>query len=299
MAISRLDQPSQTTTTKATTYDRILSQLSLLQRGHENIHITYNSTANVAILKDGSTYEVNGQMYVNEGDLMLPSPTTYQQTDQNERMLTLRCTSGTSFSWVNDTGATFNLSNISSKGGWYSSSTTRVFSSFVFVKQRDSIERAITQTVSLPLYTKIMRHPFENPPSLAGYLGTWVNRSSESTACFFRVEGSRTLNGVTHTARGFESTTQTIQNDMMIDFSKNASGNDSTFTAIGPRIGVTRPVPSGVFVRDDVQAGNSYGDNTSPASEITLDLSANVSSARLGDEVRPINITVQIWQRTA
>ncbi len=116
MAISQLQQPTQTGNSKATTYDRILSQLSLLQRGHENIHITYNSITNVAVLKDGSTYEVNGNMYVNEGDLTLPTIPNFGTSDVTERMYVLG-NNGLGFVWYAVTGANFNLSSISSKGG--------------------------------------------------------------------------------------------------------------------------------------------------------------------------------------
>ncbi len=301
MAISQLLQPNQTDTQKSSTYDRILSQLSLLQRGHENIHITYNQTTNIAVLKDGSTYEVNGNMYVNEGDLTLVSPPNFGTNDSTDRMYHLR-TNGTGFSWSADTGARFNLSNISSKGGWYANDGERIFSSFVYVSRRKitTLEKFISHTADLPIGTKIVRYRGQSEPMLGGFLGTWENRSrSEHGGLFFRCEGttgfSNTPEGVVqHTADNFNST---IQRDMMIDFSKDSSDANSFFPTIGT--GNTANDWKGVFTRAGIGTIGSFTETPSQLFRATLDLSENIDARRLGDEVRPVNQTIQIWERTA
>lgn len=293
MAISILEQPSQTTTTKADTYDRILSQLSLLQRGHENIHITYNANTNTAILKDGSSYEVNGVMYVNEGDLTLPTNPDFNSQDSSDRMYGI-ATDGTTFLWDDITGSNFNLSSISSKGGWYRDDNIRLFSSFVFIKKLTNI--ALSNTLSLPIGAKVLRYRTQTEPNIAGYLGTWENKSSEHAARFFRCEGSET---VQHTLAGATDYSATPfgneQDDMMIDFSKDASGVNShfpTLTQSGNRTfrGVYSPTSAGSVAQTGtiVLAGRAV-----------LDLSQNVDSYRLGHEMRPLNETVQIWERIA
>ncbi len=287
MAISILEQPSQTTTTKADTYDRILSQLSLLQRGHENIHITYNANTNTAILKDGSSYEVNGVMYINEGDLTLPTP----RQDERAQVLDV---SGSVIEWRDITDASiFNLSS-KTKGGWYLGSL-RVMSTYMLCYHIDDDNYYITTTSDLPIGTKIVRYGGKNEPENAGYLGTWENKSFDHRARFFRCEGTAQINGENYESQSFDRPQPfRFQQDMMIDFSKDADDIDSHFPSI-------RPTTDFRGVYDSSASGGrvTVSSSETSAGRVTLNLSNNVASHRLGNEMRPLNETIQIWERTA
>ncbi len=287
MAISILEQPSQTTTTKADTYDRILSQLSLLQRGHENIHITYNANTNTAVLKDGSTYEVNGNMYINEVDLTLPTPR------QNERAQVLGVT-GSVIEWSDITDASiFNLSS-KTKGGWYVGSL-RVMSTYMLCYHIDDDNYYITTTSDVPIGTKVVRYGGKNEPGLAGYLGTWENKSFDHRGRFFRCEGASNIDGINYESESFDRPQHfRFQRDMMIDFSKDADDRDSHFPSI-------RPTTDFRGVYDSSASGGrvTVSSSETSAGRVTLNLSNNLDTRRLGHEMRPLNETVQIWERIA
>ncbi len=84
---------------------------------------------------------------------------------------------------------------------------------------------------------------------------------------------------------------------MMIDFSKDSSNANSYFPNI--LTGDLANDWKGVFTRASRGTLGTFTAEGSQISRTTLDLSANVHSTRIGNEVRPVNQTVQIWGRTA